>query len=189
MRIDDATNCGPGDVAYVLNVSVRRVNQMINEGLLTKNANKKYDLQQCVEAYINDKTHGANARGRLYNAQAEKAEVEAAEKRGLVAPVNGFVETLLSVFAIFGIGLDAIAGRLANELAGVDNPAVIRQRILDEMRGVRSNVVDRLREFVEDLQRRHASVTDTTTAAEEVPKPVGERKQNTPTRKRRARKV
>ena len=81
-----------GVIAKLLNVSERRVQQMVKEGIIPKAERGKYDLITCVQGYVKylqDLAFGKDmvptdihtTRARLLAAQAEIAEMEAAEKK------------------------------------------------------------------------------------------------------------
>ena len=81
-----------GVIAKLLNVTERRVQQMVKEGIIPKAERGKYDLIPCVQGYIKylqDLAFGKDmiptdihtTRARLLAAQAEIAEMEAAEKK------------------------------------------------------------------------------------------------------------
>lgn len=81
---------------------------------------------------------------RLRKHQADKAEVEAQKARGEVILIEDNRDILLQVAAVYAAQLDALGGRLANDLAAADSPAEIRKILFDETRRVRSETADQL---------------------------------------------
>lgn len=86
-------------VAKVLNLSERRVQQLVREGILPKPIKGKYDLIACVRAYIKylqERAFGKDAapqdthleRARLLKAQADKTELEVDTLRGNLIPLE-----------------------------------------------------------------------------------------------------
>ena len=82
-----------GVIAKLLNVTERRVQQLTKEGIIPKAERGKYDLVPCVQGYVKylqDLAFGRDivpadinlAKSRLVAAQAELAEMEAAERKG-----------------------------------------------------------------------------------------------------------
>jgi len=81
---------------------------------------------------------------RLKKHQADKAEVEAQIVRGEVLMVEDIKEFLNTIATTYGSQLDALGGRLANELAAIDDPAEIRERLFAEGRRIRETTADAL---------------------------------------------
>lgn len=132
---------------------------------------------------------GPSQRDRLAKEQADRvALANAVERenhmlRGQVEPI------LLTLVAELGAGLDAIAGRLASELAGISDAAAIRQRLLAEHRGVRAELADNLRQLARREGDAGARDRGADTAASAKPKRVGGRKPRAAARNARTRPV
>lgn len=77
------------------------------------------------------------ARVRFETARAEKFELENARRRGELVLLSYVSEIMNEMAADLGARLDAISGRCANEFAGITDPALLRQRLLQECRAVR----------------------------------------------------
>ena len=86
-------------VAKILNLSERRVQQLVKEDVLPKPIKGRYDLIACVRAYIKylqERAFGKSAapqdthleRARLLKAQADKTELEVETLRGTLIPVE-----------------------------------------------------------------------------------------------------
>jgi phage terminase Nu1 subunit (DNA packaging protein) len=87
---------------------------------------------------------------RLKKFQADKAEIEAQKARREVILVEDAKDTLNDVAVVYGSQIDALGGRLANELAAIDEPAEIRQRLFAEGRRIREATADALEALVAD---------------------------------------
>lgn len=84
---------------------------------------------------------------RLKKHQADKAEVDAQKARQEVAAIDDVQDILNRVAVIYGTQIDAISGRLANDLATITDPSEIRARIFEEGRRIRNETADALQEF------------------------------------------
>lgn len=126
-------------------------------------------------------------RERLARAQAEKFELENARRRGELTLVALISELLKSMAADIAGRLDGLAGRLANELAGISDAAVIRERLLTECRAIRSGFADHIRSITESDPSTEVAGDDISAAAPAKRKRVGRSVSKTAARKRRAR--
>ena len=93
--------------------------------------------------------HRANAsdsqRERLAKEQADRVALANAAQRGDHMLRSQVEPVLMTLAANLSASLDAIAGRLATELASVSDPAQVRQRLLAEHREVRAQLANNLR--------------------------------------------
>ena len=83
-----------------------------------------------------------SARERLANEQADHAALKNARERGELIYADQVAESLAWLGAELAARLDAVPGRLAGELAGITDPAIVRRRLFEEHRGVRSAVAE-----------------------------------------------
>ena len=128
-------------------------------------------------------------RERLARAQAERVEMDNSARRGQLIHADLVEETLMGQAAYLAQAHDAVAGRLAHELAGITDPGIIRAKILVEMREIREGLsqyglrtADALEQVAQELERDEA-------AAEPDGESVGGPDKASPRRKRRTRKV
>lgn len=138
----------------VLGVSPSYVSRLIKQGLPFtgggKNGAKKIiDTHIAIPWLINHSKGGGGkkaapenedmdeAKLRLAVAQADKAGVEAEIAKANVMPVSDAETVILSVVGICAQQMDALGGRMAIELAGINDPAEIRARLMDETRAIR----------------------------------------------------
>ena len=84
---------------------------------------------------------------RLKKHQADKAEIEAQIAQRKVILVEDVKDILNQVAVIYGTQVDAIGGRLANDLAAITDPSEIRAKIFKEGRRIRNQTADALKEF------------------------------------------
>lgn len=149
----------------------------------------RIEPRRAVPWVINHREPPGSQRERLAGEQADKVAMENEARRGRLIDAGLVEECFMGLRAHLAQALDAIGGRLANELAGIDDPGVIRTKILEETREIRSGVekydlrtAEALERIAQDLERGEA-------AAEQDGEPVGGPEEATPRRKRRTRKV
>ena len=75
---------------------------------------------------------------RKSRADADLAELKAAEMRGELVRLEAIEQLIDRVMTLCATQLDGLGGRMAGRLAGESDPAVIRQVLLDECRIIRS---------------------------------------------------
>lgn len=134
-------------VAQCLGISARYVHQLTEDGVFTstlQNRKAKYDLPDTVQRYIKKLTEKADAAKttsqRKEAAEADmkeaKAEILAMERDELRGKMHRSedVEAMTSdlVFSIRAMML-ALPGRLAIDLADMDKPAEVSERIKGEV--------------------------------------------------------
>ncbi len=84
---------------------------------------------------------------RLIKARRMKVEVEKARMSGTLVPVDLVREVMDSIAVMFCSSIESVSGRLANDLASIDNPAEVRETLLGEMRRIRQSVAKGCAEF------------------------------------------
>lgn len=128
-------------------------------------------------------------RERLAKEQADKIALENAVKRGELIHTSHVADVMSSLGADLAARHDAGPGRLAGELAGLSDPAVIRQRLLDEFRGIRGAFSDAIAKLADAIGTPADDGGDSEPAPEADGKRVGRSKPRPAARKRRARAV
>ena len=132
-----------------LNISTNRVSQLVRDGM-PKQGRGKYDLAECVRWFLAFKlktgTHSTanvnEARKKLYEAQVEKTELETSKIKRETIPADEHMIDMNQLAVLFSSGLDAIGGRLASQLAGMNDPAVISEHLTTETNAIRESVAD-----------------------------------------------
>jgi phage terminase Nu1 subunit (DNA packaging protein) len=135
---------------------------------------------------LHRETPPGSQRERLAKEQADKVALENAVKRGELIFSDQVAEVLLTLSADLASRHDALPGRMASELAGINEPAVIRQRLLDELRAVRASFADAITKLADALGSAEDSGGDSEAAAETDGERVGKRKPRAAAGKRRA---
>lgn len=140
-------------------------------------------------AFLAKREASGSQRERLARAQAERVEMDNSARRGQLIHADLVEETLMGQAAYLAQAHDAVAGRLAHELAGITDPGFIRAKLLAEMREIREGLsqyglrtADALEQVAQELERDEA-------ASEPDGEPVGGSDTAPTRRKRRTRKV
>lgn len=120
-----------------------------------------YDLIEAVDAWFRFKVLSAaeaergdlSSKDRYWAARAQKEEIEAEAAAGRYVPLVDMLEAWQSCFSMVANRVDAVAGRVAAELAGVADAAIIRKRLMEELRGARAEAAEQIRDWEERLTR------------------------------------
>ena len=124
-------------LSEALNVTVRRVQQLVKEGLPQVDRNR-YDLGQCYFWYVRylqkalqrrenveaPPTKFQTIRERLMDAQASMEELSLYEKRGKMIPIEAYEKLLIGWVITIRQRLLALPSRVASMLVGLDRRAI-----------------------------------------------------------------
>jgi phage terminase Nu1 subunit (DNA packaging protein) len=119
-----------------LDLSVTRFNDLVRQDILPREGRAKFDLDAVRVAYIRHirdiaggKKSGTDApeltaeRARLARAQADKAEMEVAALEGKLVPAESVEKVWTALTTSFRSRMVAMPGKLAHQLAAIQNPA------------------------------------------------------------------
>jgi hypothetical protein len=172
----------PRVIAALLGVSERRLQQLQAEGWIPRGSTPgTYPMVGAVQGYIRFLRENGRATGRgaehsrLARAQAVKVEMENSRRAGLYVLHTHVMDLLSNVTTTLVSALESIPGRVANELAATNDPAVVRQRLQDEHRTVRGALADRVDEFAHSCADLADAGDDAPAAEEEDAGRMGER--------------
>jgi len=166
-------------IASLLDLTVRRVQQLVKEGILPKPTERnKYDLVACVRAYVRYLRGGEiesdshTQKTRLLKARAAKAEIEVQVMSGELLRFEDVEIVWMSVTGSIRSRLLSLPGKAAHAVL----PLTTYQETEEELRGFVNELLTELAtNDAEQLSDRFRK-TDTTgdgTAAEPESKPVG----------------
>jgi phage terminase Nu1 subunit (DNA packaging protein) len=152
-----STEVTANELGKYLGITGRRVGQLVKDGLPYKEIGKRkrYDLEAAIPWYISFiRTSKADQgydkeRTRLVKAQADKTELETQIRRGEVLELELVEQGMMGVAAEYSAQMDAIPGRIANDVAALSDVAKIQTLIHDQIRGVTDVVTDRLAAIAE----------------------------------------
>ena len=113
------------ELSDILSLTQRRIQDLENEGVITKIGRNKWDLKECVQSYIESNatsTYGlTEARAQKEFADAEIKKLILAEKKGEVVPIFKLEKDLSD-----------IASTLSNRLYNLPNKIKMRVNLSDE---------------------------------------------------------
>jgi phage terminase Nu1 subunit (DNA packaging protein) len=131
-------------IAKLLDLSIRRVYQLTNEGVIPKVEKGRYELVPAVQGYIRylrDRAIGADAlpdesarasRARLIKAQAEAQEMENARVRGDLLSVPVIERAWGEMAAAFKARVLSIPGKAAPQVVSCNSIAEVKA-VLEQM--------------------------------------------------------
>ena len=189
--LTDTTRVSRRDMAAILGISEEHVSRLARDGHLPQSTKGRYDLAQAVQAYVHYCSHGKahnenlKSKQRWEEAKAKKVELETAQLERKLVTIEDAQIAINEAMVIIATQLDGIGGRLASEIAGMTDPAEIRQRLLNETRRIRAAAADRLAR----LGAADHSSGDSEATTGKNSRPVGKSKSRATSRKRRTRTV
>lgn len=155
------------ELARLFHLTERRVQQLAKEGIIPKAKRGQYELEAAVEGYVHylqerasgrqegtyhDTSDIKRERQRLIKAQADKIEHENQLLRRELITVDFFSQSLHEVASVFTACIDALPGRLAHELAGLQEPAAVKASLFKACRQIRQDTAERLHRLAERIQ-------------------------------------
>lgn len=138
-------------IARICDIDVRRVQQLVRKGVLPKVRYGQYDLVECAKAYIRymhiqtggpasgTKMDANTEKTRLLAAQADKAELDLAERQGELVESIEVEKRWNKIGANIRTNVIAVASKVAPRCAGRTAPeiqAIVRDEIDDTLEGI-----------------------------------------------------
>jgi phage terminase Nu1 subunit (DNA packaging protein) len=168
-------------VATLLLLDVRRLQQLAAEGYVPRGAERgTYPLVGAVQGYIKflrergKSTGRGTEHARLARAQAVKVEMENYRRAGQYVVHDQALELFTETAAELNSGLEAVASRLCNELANINDAGEIRQRLQAEHRSIRARLASRIQEFADSCEVRADDLENVPAAGDEDAGGMGE---------------
>lgn len=93
-------------------------------------------------------------------AQRIQEEIKAKKAQGLSIDLEDLKPVLFEIANIFGQQADALGGRVASEFASLNDPAIIKARMLEESRRIRAQTADRLYKFIAEYRGNYSGDSD-----------------------------
>lgn len=166
-KITDKTEAKTTELASVLGITARRVQQLAQDGTFVAVKRGKFNLAESVQRYIaflsvrnkapdDIEKDKLEAEARLKQSKAEMAELELDELKGRMhrsEDVAAMTEDL--IFAIRGM-LVSLPGRLSVDAAAATSPAEVSKIIRDEI----YKVMNELSEYRYDPKKYEARVRE-----------------------------
>lgn len=99
----------------------------------------------------------------LTRAKRIQEQIKADKALGNSIDLDELKPILFEIANIFGQQADALGGRLASEFASLNDPAIIKQRMLEESRRIRGQTADRLNAYVNGYRGDNSGDSDSAT--------------------------
>ena len=161
-KVTDETQCSTTEMAMVLGVTARRVQQMIQDGTLVTVVKGRLNLADNVQRYIRfvtgnqlteeekkvEKARKA-AEAKLKMARADIAQLEAAEMKGKMHRSEDVEALTQDYCATVRNAMMSLPGRLATDMAMCDNAEECSTMIRD----VVYSILDELSEYEYDPEK------------------------------------
>lgn len=149
-KTDKVEYVSVSEIAKILMVTDRRIQQLAKEGYIPKTGHGKYELVSAIQGYIAylksqleevdlDGEYGdltdsdGKHKTRLTKARADKAEIELAEIKGELARTDVILDIVAEEYATVRTNLQGVSSKCANKLLHQDNIAVITDIIEKEI--------------------------------------------------------
>ena len=129
------------ELARILGITVRRVNQLADEGeVFQREVSGNFDCVECVAAYYNNKFTDEDYKEQ-YNkeralhekAKREKAEIELSEMKAEVHKAEDIEFFMTDMLTTFRNRMLSIPSKLAPQLTGVNNTNLISSMLRSEI--------------------------------------------------------
>lgn len=135
-------------LAKALGISREMVHRLVNLGMpcTTVKAAREWRKANLQQPAAEDDTIAGQTK-RLRAAQADLAELEAAEQRGELSPTDEMQNAWSEAFVQLRTQTEAIAGRCAAQLSVMTDPAEIRAYLLNEIRASLASSAARLEDW------------------------------------------
>ena len=132
--------------------------------IVDDSASVRQTLTQVLESDPRIEVIGA-ASDPFVAAKRIQEEIKAKKAQGLSIDLEDLKPVLFEVANIFGQQADALGGRIASEFASINDPAIIKARMLEESRRIRAQIAERLIAFIAGY-RGHVSGDSDSAATE-----------------------
>jgi len=138
------------EVAELLGITPRRVNQLTNENVIPLRKRGCYDLRTAVAGYTkflkerNDAAE-AKAKTRMHEAKADLAEMDAATRKGELVEVDEVKKEWGNILKIIQSHVLNIGPKIAPLVEGMDDARKISHIIVNECREFLTDLSDELK--------------------------------------------
>ena len=130
-------------IAKLLNISPRRIQQLVALGVISRGERGRYDLLRCTRGYVTylqqeveriESSGISDERVRLVAAQADHKELEVAALHRSLLPRDGVLEAWEQLRAAFRARCLQIPGKLSARLALIQDRSEVQAALTAEIR-------------------------------------------------------
>jgi hypothetical protein len=151
--------------ARAIGISARRFHELVQGKILPAPLRHgRHDLVAVVHAWIKytlaDKEADCStveAKRRFWNARALREELQAEEAADRLIPLIDVMDAWQACFAAVANQVAAVPGRVAAEFSGITDAALIRARLLEEIRVAQSHAANIIQEWEKRLAAQLAA--------------------------------
>lgn len=104
----------------------------------------------CEKSKGDSESKKMSHRERLYREQADEKALANAERKKDLLPRASVRDALITVGGAVASELDGVPSRVASELAGINNAREVRERLLFELRRIRTRIARSISEYIVD---------------------------------------
>lgn len=145
----DPKRVGTALLAELLGISTTTVRNLKGRGVLVEVDPGKYDLAVSIRSYVqhvSGRTRGtmSEARQRVVEEQHRKLKLANDVKDRSLLPAEGVNAAVDAMAQTFRVQVEGLPGRMASELAGIVEPALVKERLADECRRVLADTAAQL---------------------------------------------
>ena len=129
-------------IARLLDLSTRRVQQLSKEGVIPRAERGRYELVPAVRgyvAYLKERSINPGVvsfdevRARKTAAEAEMAEIELKEKKGILSPTEEVARSWAEIIGACRSKLLSMPAKIAPVVAVEDTPAICKQIVEEQI--------------------------------------------------------
>lgn len=156
MLIQDTERAPRAALLHLLGLSESNFHKLKAAGVFTPSERNSYHLPTALAAWLKYHLDGAapgdltEAKRLLAIAQRQRIEQDIRARQRELVETEQVQAAFNHVLVMIAAQLDGLPGRLAGELAGIDDPAEIREVLFTETRRIRDAAAHRLESFATD---------------------------------------
>jgi len=130
-------------IAKLLNISARRIQQLVALGVISRGERGRYDLLRCIRGYVTylqqevdrvESSGMSDERVRLVAAQADHEELKVEALQATLLPRDGVLDAWEQLRAAFSARCLALPSKLAPRLAVIHERRKIQDALTAEIR-------------------------------------------------------
>jgi phage terminase Nu1 subunit (DNA packaging protein) len=169
-------------IARLLDLSTRRVQQLSKEGVIPRAERGRYEISASVRGYIAYlKERSINpgvvsfdeVRARKTAAEAEMAEIDLKEKKGLLIPTEEVARSWAEIIGACRSKLLSMPAKIAPVVAVEEKPAICKQIVEEQVREALDELSKWVRNYEPDVDADIPDGGDAEAAIEIDGQPVG----------------
>ena len=169
MLIQDTERATRKALIHLLGISEAHFHKLKAAGVFQSLDRGVYDLKAAIAAWAKYHSDGrsgsdmAEEKRRLIIAQRKQIELRTRVEERELVPLAEAQTTFNAAMILVGSQLDGLPGRVAGEVAGLEDPAAVRALLFDETRRIRDAAAAKLADWAAGHNGRGAAGSTPTT--------------------------